>query len=799
MFYQLIRLALLFPAMWTFELATAAAENGTNAAATSAATNPPPALTFEVRQYEVAGNTLLSMQTLEAIFTGATGPAVTYDQIRKALGDLQLAYRERGYLTVGISLPSQKLTNAIVKVLVSEGRLVDVRVTGNQFFSSNNVLRALPTLKDALIWKDEVINSHVLQHELDAANQNRDRQIYPSLEPGPANGTSALVLKVKDRFPLHARADFDNYSTPGTPDWRINLSAQFNNLWQREHQLGVSYGFSPESAKVGGLIPDYLFDEPQISYYGAYYRIPFGAPPLADEIKRSPNFGYNEATHQFNLPPSADRPDITFYASASSADTGVKHGPLQTVTNNATLDITTQTSGRNFSVNENLGGRFTLPEAIGKNSRVNFYAGADYKRYALTIFGTNTTIQSVFFDPATGVGPVAPIVDASGDPPIRNSLHYFPVNAGFDYSENDTFGSTSLTLNGSFNFSGGTANFAALAYSPGASEHYGKLNLSFSREQKMYGEWTGAFVRGGGQWATGPLISNEQFPVGGLNSVRGYYMKGMITGMKGGLASIEFRTPYWNTRVASLQDFVPAWVRASVFVDFGQTHLLDAPAGVASLHSLMGTGFRSCWGMSITTWMRAAIAVGWPLFDTANTPAGAPALLFVDRRTVLMKLTLTILFAAAANFSALANPQGMTVQGGTANATISGSQLTIAVSPSAVLNWQNFNIAPGETTVFQQPSANSIVLNRIADQNPSQIYGSLLANGVVILENHSGFYFGPDSFVKAAGLVLSTAPSPCRWNRAVVRILAIPMDPPPQASIRQLRASRKRQEGVRSF
>ncbi len=114
-----------------------------------------------------------------------------------------------------------------------------------------------------------------------------------------------------------------------------------------------------------------------------------------------------------------------------------------------------------------------------------------------------------------------------------------------------------------------------------------------------------------------------------------------------------------------------------------------------------------------------------------------------------------LMFDMAVN--ALANPQGMTVQGGSATATINGSQLTITTSQNAFLNWQSFNIAAGETTLFQQPSAASIVWNRINDQNPSQIFGTLRANGVVVLLNSSGFYFGPNSFVSAAGLVVSTA------------------------------------------
>ena len=106
---------------------------------------------------------------------------------------------------------------------------------------------------------------------------------------------------------------------------------------------------------------------------------------------------------------------------------------------------------------------------------------------------------------------------------------------------------------------------------------------------------------------------------------------------------------------------------------------------------------------------------------------------------------------------AAANPTGLTVQSGSASAVASGSQLTVTAGNNAFLNWQSFNIAAGETTTFRQPSATSVVWNHINGQSPSQIYGSLQANGVVVLLNSSGFYFGPNSFVSAAGLVVSTA------------------------------------------
>jgi filamentous hemagglutinin family protein len=104
------------------------------------------------------------------------------------------------------------------------------------------------------------------------------------------------------------------------------------------------------------------------------------------------------------------------------------------------------------------------------------------------------------------------------------------------------------------------------------------------------------------------------------------------------------------------------------------------------------------------------------------------------------------------------NPQGMTVVSGAAQTTQRGGTLQITTtSPGAVLRWNSFNIAPGETTIFQEPSPASIVFNNINNASPSAIFGSLHANGIVVLQNSSGFYFGPNAFVQTGGLVLTTA------------------------------------------
>jgi filamentous hemagglutinin family protein len=105
-----------------------------------------------------------------------------------------------------------------------------------------------------------------------------------------------------------------------------------------------------------------------------------------------------------------------------------------------------------------------------------------------------------------------------------------------------------------------------------------------------------------------------------------------------------------------------------------------------------------------------------------------------------------------------ANPSKPVVAQGGATFSSQGSQLTVTTSGNALINWGSFNIGTGETTKFVEPTSTSLVWNRINDPNPSQILGTLSANGLVVLQNPSGFYVGGQAVLSAAGLIMTTAP-----------------------------------------
>ena len=122
-----------------------------------------------------------------------------------------------------------------------------------------------------------------------------------------------------------------------------------------------------------------------------------------------------------------------------------------------------------------------------------------------------------------------------------------------------------------------------------------------------------------------------------------------------------------------------------------------------------------------------------------------------------------ILLGSSVQHPAYGNPTTTTTtisQGTASFSSPSSSQLTITTSANAFINWQSFNIGAGETTTFVQPSSASVVWNQINDPNPSQILGTLNANGYVVLQNQSGFYIGGSAAINTHGLVMTTAPSP---------------------------------------
>jgi hemolysin activation/secretion protein len=619
---------------------------------TSAKTNAPPAATnsvpkFAVTSYLITGNTLLSPETLKSIFMKHMGTNVAVGDVLNAGLELQKEYRIRGYPTVNVTIPPQKITGGQVKIRVFEGRLSDIIVAKNHYFSSNNVMRALPGLHTNVI-----LNGPIFQAELNRANENRDRQIYPVIGPGPEAGTSELTLNVKDQLPLHAKVEFNNQSSPGTPDLRVNTSAVYDNLWQLEHSLGVQYNFSPEQYKSGNQWNSY--DLPLVANYSAFYRLPLGNPEAIEDVVASQpgSFGYNEATRRFNLPPPSGQTELNLYASRATIDTGVENLSSTNLFDIPFVrEVDQQTVQQGLTINQDIGFQLSQPLPQIAGIRSTFSGGLDYKTYSQVNSQTN-----IFTFTEWTEGPNQNLIKRISQVPeatplTDEELNYLPLAINCNANLHDYLGPATIGL-------GMSANLwysSSITYTPastnrpslhgqkslqgitGSSEstgHWVVFRPSFSQQIMIHTNWP-TTLRADGQWASEPLISNEQFGIGGVNSVRGYH-EGEVFGDTGWHISLEQQTP--PHIVGMVNGDQPLTLRASVYMDYGIAYLLD-PLGPPSIGpapdytvtypsrrpdsiQLWGTGFG--FTASVGSHWQAQFLFSVPLIGTSDTSRYQP-------------------------------------------------------------------------------------------------------------------------------------------------------------------------------
>ena len=350
-----------------------------------------------------------------------------------------------------------------------------------------------------------------------------------------------------------------------------------------------------------------------------------GYSSVQRQVDENPSsFGYSEVTHQFRVPPTTGRPEVTFYASRSVSDTGINFPTPGAAGGSATFVISTNNSGDVVTLNEDVGLRFSLPLPVLTRISGTLSFGFDYKKYESASFQTNNAFFNIQIgtDPTTGAPIFQSSVVSQGQTPVFTKLNYLPFNAALNGSLSDKLGTTYFNADANFNvlpgFSG-DSDFAKAAYTSKARADYLTLQFGANRAQQIYKDWS-VLLHADGQWASGALISNEQYAMGGVASVRGY-ADGETYGDTGWRATIEPQTPPLNIGMVGNEGREePCSIRGSAFMDYGEIYLLDPPAGNSGIQRFLGTGFGLT--ANIGSHVDGRLTIAWPLLTTAGTSAG---------------------------------------------------------------------------------------------------------------------------------------------------------------------------------
>ena len=240
----------------------------------AAADAPPPAAAqgqadphFDLLEFAVEGNSVLPSEDVERAVYPFLGPDHSIKDIEAARTALEAVYQARGFLTVSVDIPEQKIESGVARLRVTEGRVGRLRVTGSHYFDLGVIKERAPSVAQG-----EVPQFQQVQKELGELNRTPDRRVTPVLRPGKQPGTVDVDLNVvEDHLPLHGNVQLDDRYNAYTEPLRFTGSLRYDNLWQAEHSFGLTWTVAPNhSSDANVLSATYLMPMPDNNSLAIY-------------------------------------------------------------------------------------------------------------------------------------------------------------------------------------------------------------------------------------------------------------------------------------------------------------------------------------------------------------------------------------------------------------------------------------------------------------------------------------------------------------------------------------------------
>jgi hemolysin activation/secretion protein len=198
-----------------------------------------PTVKVYVREIRVLGSTVFTPQELAQVTDPYLNREITSEDIESLRVALTLLYVKRGYSTSGTLVPDQAIVDGLLTLQVIEGTLSQINVEGNYWFRTVYFTSRLK--RDA----GPPVNVNALQQRLQLFQTDpRIERINAELKPGETRGESVLNVRVAERRPIKAWAEYNNFSAPGVGSNRVLGTIVDENLLGFGDRVSVQYGQS---------------------------------------------------------------------------------------------------------------------------------------------------------------------------------------------------------------------------------------------------------------------------------------------------------------------------------------------------------------------------------------------------------------------------------------------------------------------------------------------------------------------------------------------------------------------------
>ncbi len=207
--------------------------------------DPGAGSTFFVRLIKIKGNTVFSDATLAPIVDVGEGLDMTLGILNLYSQEIRAYYLSRGYFLAKAFVPKQEIVDGVVKVVVEEGKIGNIKVTGNETIPTKDILKRFKKFS-----KERIPNEKTLESALLELNDIIGVQAKSLVKPGETPGTSDLEIVIEEPLPYTFALDGDNFGSEFTGRNRFGITATAGNVLRLADQFAIRGVESDEDQKT---------------------------------------------------------------------------------------------------------------------------------------------------------------------------------------------------------------------------------------------------------------------------------------------------------------------------------------------------------------------------------------------------------------------------------------------------------------------------------------------------------------------------------------------------------------------
>ncbi|MCT7952732.1 ShlB/FhaC/HecB family hemolysin secretion/activation protein [Ancylothrix sp. C2] len=201
-------------------------------------TAPDSPQTITVKAFDFQDNTALSDEELAELTKDYLNRPVTFADLFKVRDIITEAYIKAGYITTGAYIPPQEIDseNATIQIEIVEGKIEEIRVSGNSKLNPNYVKSRLELATTAPL-NDKKLTEGLQLLRLNPLIDN----IQAELLPGSDAGRNILQVNITEANHFNLSLKLDNNRSPSAGSLRRGATLSYNNIAGIGDNFSASY------------------------------------------------------------------------------------------------------------------------------------------------------------------------------------------------------------------------------------------------------------------------------------------------------------------------------------------------------------------------------------------------------------------------------------------------------------------------------------------------------------------------------------------------------------------------------